>query len=942
MLLFKKLLCVAGLFFLLAFTLPANAGSDELPWDKRIVKGTLENGFRYYLFDSRQEKDAPKDLTLANLLVLSGAIDEKENQLGVAHMVEHMVFHESTGLPDGVRHAFTEMGFKQGRDFNAMTNSENTRYMVNLKNTSPDRLNKVLDIYQQMAFHAEIKASSLDKERLIIQEEWRGKLSHRSRVNDEKKAILRVGSLYPERPVIGTQDTIKNTPATKLRDFYQDWYAPNNMALVIFAPVDMTLLEAKIKRTFGAEPRRILPKRHPKDPVLDAGLKIGQLNDPGSKVNRVAFLYRFNNESANTDEDRRDGLIDYMTRNLLSQQVRRQRDVLPEHVRTLSSTKGAVSPNVAILGFSVNVDDGFHALGLQALIQELERIKQHGFMQQDFNEVYQKVIDTATRNKEAAKSRGTVWSVKMVEAVTSEKVLHDPNQSNDRILQLVKTISLDDINTRLRQWLSSPDRILYTQAVGGKDVNLGTEQSIEAIFEVMSSRDLAPLEKDAVVEKKTLPSVPDGEAGSASLVARNTELGISNWTLSNGDQLTVLDPSVLAEHYQVDQSEIDNKTYFTAVSDAGYSVKQGSSWAEQIAVQMSEASGVFGWSEDEFQQWRKKHSVLLSSKQKAQSLAYRGVIDDDELGELLGVYRVNQITPRIDVAVYDRVMAGLNRRAKISVVRPIEAFSKQLAYQRFGHVNMTPTVEDLAPLSLPVLEQVRAKQVALPVQYFITSRLPEADVMRLVTLYLANIPRKPASVYDTSPVLQLAGDATVDMALNTEPKSEYRLYAYQSLPWSPIAAIQLTFLGEHLEARLKQRLRSDVQGVYSVRVSLDLNKESNRAELRIQYSSSPKRLDDLAKMTEEVLSQLPDIVTQDWVNSVQKDFAEAEQARLANAFDATLEHRLELSQTLYGDARYLNEMDKLAEGLSTEKFTALAKMLMFQNKVTGLYRPLAQ
>ena len=936
---------VALLFLLSVLSSIANAQDGVLGWDKRVVHGTLNNGFRYYLFDSRQEKDAPEGLTLANLVVLSGAIDEEKDQLGVAHMLEHMVFHESDGLPNGVRQAFTDMGFKQGRDFNAMTNSENTRYMVNLRDSTSERLNSVLDVYQQIAFHAQIKASSLDKERLIIQEEWRGKLSHRSRINEDKKALLRVGSLYPERPVIGTQASIKNTPAEKLQAFYNDWYAPNNMALVLFSPMDMKVLEPQIKRTFGGEPARVLPSRHPKDPVLDDQLKIGQLNDTGSKVNRVAFLYRFKSESDGSDESRRSGLVNYMTRNLLTQQIRRQRDVLPEHVRVLSSTKGSVSPNVAILGFSVNVDKGFHVLGLQSLIQELVRINTHGFSQADFDQMYKKVVDTAERNKTAAKSRGTIWSVKMVEAVTSDKLVHDPEESNDRILRLVQSISLADVNARLDQWLSSPDRILYTQAVGGKDVNLGSMKDVEAIFDTMKKRHLAPLEIEQEVTEKRLPKVT--QTGSVTLINRGEELGISNWSLSNGDKLTLLDPRVFAEKYHsVSPEETELSSYFSAVSGAGYHVATGSTWAEQIAVQMSEATGVYGWTDEEFQKWRRKHTLSLSSKQKAQSLAYRGSIDDDKLAKLLAVYRVNQVSPKINSDVYDNVMASLKRNAGINVERPVEVFSKRLATARFGDTDLAPTLPILESLTHEKLEATRQKQVALPVHYFMVSRLPEGEITRLASRYLAGIPRNTAayseSDYEMTSVLQRAGESTVDVSLNTEPKAEYRLYAYQSLPWTPIAAVQLTYLGERLETQLKQRLRSEVQGVYSVRVGLELNKDTNRAELKIQYSSSPARLDDLAKMTETVLAELPDIVTQDWVTDIHAAFTDIEQNRLKNALDSTLLHRLELSETLYGDARYLHEMDALTSGLTQSKLKDVAMTLTFKDRVTGLYRPLAE
>lgn len=65
-----------------------------------------------------------------------------------------------------------------------------------------------------------------------------------------------------------------------------------------------------------------------------------------------------------------------------------------------------------------------------------------------------------------------------------------------------------------------------------------------------------------------------------------------------------------------------------------------------------------------------------------------------------------------------------------------------------------------------------------------------------------------------------------------------------------------------------------------------------------------------------------------------------EQNRLEKAFDATLSHRLELSETLYGDARYLDEMDELASGLTLDRLKNLVDTLTFSDRVTGFYRPI--
>jgi zinc protease len=721
------------------------------------------------------------------------------------------------------------------------------------------------------------------------------------------------------------------------------------MALIIFAPVDMAILEKKIQQVFSAESKRELPARHPKDPVLDDQIKIGQLVDSGSKINRVAFLYRFKSEMSTTDESRRNGLIDYMTRNLLTQQIYRQRDVLPEHVRALSSTKGTLSNNVDILGFSVNVDEGFYHFGLKTLAQELERIRQQGFYQEDFDLAYQKVIETAESNKKAAKDRGSFWLVKIVEAVSLNKPLRNPQEKNNEVLELIKTVTLQDVNERLQAWLSSPDRLLYTQAVGGKRIDIGTPESIDKIFKAVRLEQFAPLEKAKTVEAKTLPII--ARQGTASLLSRDESLGLSKWVLSNGDQLTLLNPQVLGDAYgHVSNDDSKKTTHFSAISASGYQVKVGSFWAEQIAQQMSEASGVRGWTDEEFQQWRREYGISLSSTHKAQSLTYRGRIADNKLDKMLGLYQQNQVVYDIDNIVYRTVMDNLKRDAGITVVRPLEEFTRQVAKARFGgKEDMTPTLSILDSLSHEYLEEVRQQQVSLPARYFIVSHLPEVDIIALVSRYLASIPRASKEYgekvngfdnADTTPVLQLPGQKNVDVALNIEPKAEYRLYAYQPFKWSPLAAVQMLYLGEHLENELNRRLRKEVQGVYSVRAILELDKDSNRAKLAIQYSSSPNRLDDLAEITEEVLAELADSITPEWANEVHIAFADIEANRLKTSFDSTLMHRLELSDTFYGDARYLKEMKKLTTGLTEEKLRVLAEVLTFENRVRGLYRPL--
>ena len=64
-----------------------------LPWDPQVTQGTLANGLQYRLV---RETSQPGRLDL-RLTVNAGSVDEADDQVGVAHMVEHLVFRSRAG-----------------------------------------------------------------------------------------------------------------------------------------------------------------------------------------------------------------------------------------------------------------------------------------------------------------------------------------------------------------------------------------------------------------------------------------------------------------------------------------------------------------------------------------------------------------------------------------------------------------------------------------------------------------------------------------------------------------------------------------------------------------------------------------------------------------------------------------------------------------------------
>ena len=81
--------------------------SSPLPTDEALVKGTLDNGMKYIL----QKNDKPPGKASIWLHVSSGSLDEDENQLGIAHFLEHMAFNGSENFPPGELIKYSESSF---------------------------------------------------------------------------------------------------------------------------------------------------------------------------------------------------------------------------------------------------------------------------------------------------------------------------------------------------------------------------------------------------------------------------------------------------------------------------------------------------------------------------------------------------------------------------------------------------------------------------------------------------------------------------------------------------------------------------------------------------------------------------------------------------------------------------------------------------------------
>ena len=145
--------------------------SDLAP-DPAVVFGQLPNGFRYALMENR----TPRDRVSIHLNVMSGSLNENDDQKGVAHFLEHMLFNGSTHFKPGelVKY-FQSIGMQFGADANAYTGFDETVYLVLLPEGDEKNLSEGLLVMRDYADGASLLPSEIDRERKVILAEMRSR-----------------------------------------------------------------------------------------------------------------------------------------------------------------------------------------------------------------------------------------------------------------------------------------------------------------------------------------------------------------------------------------------------------------------------------------------------------------------------------------------------------------------------------------------------------------------------------------------------------------------------------------------------------------------------------------------------------------------------------------------------------------------------------------------
>lgn len=238
---------ISGALLILSACGGAGESNDSLSID--YEKYTLENGLDVVL-----HQDSSDPIVSVAILIHAGSNREKPGRTGFAHFFEHMLFQRSENVTEG---GFFKNINEWGGTMNGGTWTDGTVYY---EVVPKDALEKVfwMESDRMGFFINAVSLTSLEGEKPVVQNEKRQRVDNQP-YGHTQSVILK--AMYPEGhpynwTVIGELEDLQNATLDDVKDFYEEWYGPNNATLVVAGDIEMEEVKEMVKKYFGEIPSR--------------------------------------------------------------------------------------------------------------------------------------------------------------------------------------------------------------------------------------------------------------------------------------------------------------------------------------------------------------------------------------------------------------------------------------------------------------------------------------------------------------------------------------------------------------------------------------------------------------------------------------------------------------------------------------------------------------
>lgn len=829
--------------------LKSAALKKPIPVDEAVKIGQLPNGLRYYI----RRNDLPQHRAELRLVVRAGSLLETDEQRGLAHFMEHMEFNGTQHFPKNeLIGSLQKAGVRFGADLNAHTSFDETVYQLPVPTDSARVFRQGFQILEDWAHLATLDSVDIDQERGIVLEERRTGRGPSQRLREQYFPLLLNGARYAQRQPIGTEQVLTTFRHRQLRQFYQDWYRSDLMAVVAVGDFDVAQVEALIREQFGRIPAAVKPRPRPIYRVpTGRNTQVAILTDPEQASTVVQVLYKHPEAPNHTLRDLRESVKRRLFNTLLAGRMRELTQQASSPVLNASSNYGELLGGLDAFTVAGVVRDGRVAPALQALLAENGRVRQAGFTAPELARAKQQLqAGLAQAYAERDKLRSATLAEQYVQHFTEQSAIPSLAFYYDFLTRELPGITLAEVSALAGQYLRTPDRTVIVLAPEKSKATLPTDAQLRALL--AAAAPALPAYQDNTLAQPLLAKEPTGAPVVATKEIK--ELGITEWTLRNGVRV-VLKPTTFT----------NDQVLFSATALGGTSRYELADYpSAQATVPLLLRSGLGTFSQAQLRNALAGKQVRVEPELAELTENLSGVATTHDLSTALQLVYSYFTQPRLDTAAVRSFLAS--QRSALLTQRATPA-PEQALQDTMTLVlgNYNPRRRPLQPTDLARIDPVRALAIyrerfanAADFTFVFVGNLDLAQLQPLVEKYLGALPATghPESFRDLG-IRNPAGPVAKTVHLGLDDKAQVRLAYTGDLGWSADNTAQLDALAELLELQLLEKLREEAGGVYSVGVqAIYAQYPAPRYQLRVSFGCAPANVEKLIAKTQELIAGL--------------------------------------------------------------------------------------
>lgn len=511
---------------------PGKWAQDYLPRkaDPAVRFGTLPNGLGYAIMHN----ETPSDGVAMRMRIGSGSLQERDNEQGLAHFIEHMAFRGSQNIADGeVVHMLQRQGLEFGADTNAFTGQDETVYMFNFPKADATALGTGLTLFREIGSRLKLAPQAIDAERGVVlsEERLRDTPSYRRTKAEFETAFD--GTHLVKRWPIGNVDVIKTAGRDQFERFYQANYRPDNATIVVVGNIDPAAVEKQIVERFSDWKAQGTPDS------IDLGTptgadKVGEFVSPGVPDQVTVDWVGPPDLRAETEAVDRDVLLQQVALTALNQRLA-DRALKPGspfvgaqavHVRSLLH-----SGSLTTMVITTSPDKWQPAL--DAVSAEQRMLLRDGIQPAELKRA---VASLKTQFQNSAATAATRKSPDIADAivrtVNADELYTSPAQDLAFVAPILATVTPEQANAALKEAFTGHGPILFRSA----ETAPAGDTQLAQVLATAYSRPLGAAVKQATAE---WPYKDFGKPGAVASKTVDAKLGTTLVRFANGTRLLV-------------------------------------------------------------------------------------------------------------------------------------------------------------------------------------------------------------------------------------------------------------------------------------------------------------------------------------------------------------------------------------------------------------------